>query len=1228
VTGDRADEQGVAIVGMAGRFPGAPSTDALWAMLMAGTEAVRRFSHDELRAAGVPGHDIADPDYLPYGADLAGIEEFDAGFFGMTPAEARLTDPQHRIFLECVWRALEDAAVPPTAHGGRIGVFGGASLSSYLLHHVLRSAEYRDRAWDYPVLIGNDKDFLATRVSYRLDLRGPSASVQTACSSSLVAVDLACAALRAGRCAVAVAGGVSVFTPQTVGYRRRQGGTLSQDGHCRPFDAAASGMVRGSGCGVVVLKRLADALADGDRIHAVVAATAVNNDGSAKAGYTAPGAAGQAEAVRACLDASGLPASAIGYVEAHGTGTYLGDPIEIEALRRAYEESGNPPRACALGSVKANIGHLDAAAGVTGLIKAALVLRHQTVPPQINLTEPNPELRLPGSPFTIHTEPFQPPEPLRAAAVTSLGIGGTNAHCVLTPAPPPGPRPAPGGRYVLALSAPDGERLRESAGDLLAHLATRPGTRLDDLARTLATGRLPQPHRAAVPAATLDEARTGLRALRDGHPPAAADPRVRAWLGGGDGTAWAGDLRHARPLGLPGVRLRPERHWIDARPDPAPPPTDGAPPPGRSEDDPDDADATVMEVFRTCLGTDRVAPDDDYFHVGGDSLLAVELVDILRRRLGVPLTIAGFTRLRTPRAVAGWCREERAREERPGEGRGGLVKVKDGSAEREVFLVHPSGGGVFFAHALARHTTDPGAVHAIAYPLALAPSLTTIPAMAHHYLGLIRRARPHGPYRLGGYSLGGTVALEIARLLTALGEHVEPVLLFDTPPPAAHPRPFREEEFLDAFPELLALALGVPPPAPDTPRPRTPDEAIEAVRRPGWTHGHIRQLRDMYGAWRACARALATHHPEPYPGPVHLFAAREPFPALHPLVRSETATADGWRRHVTGTLRVTDVPGHHFSMFNGRNLPALARAYDEALRPPPPPPAPGRRPTALLFAGQGVQHPGMGRDLLARHPDLVAEADHVLGYSIAAVCAGDPRRPLTDTAWAQPAVYVVNALAARSHLAETGEPPTVLLGHSLGEYNALEAAGVLTFAGGLRLVAERGAAMAAVTGGGMAAVTGIPEEALRALLATPGFAPLALAAVNTPTSHTVSGTDADLERLTPLLLAHGARAVRRLNVGGPFHSRLMEPAAHALAAVLDGFDPPPPAVPVIANTTALPHVRERIAAELVAQVHRTVLWRRSVERVIADHDPEFHEAGGFRVLTPMLARIRAGMRTP
>ncbi|MFI8294258.1 beta-ketoacyl synthase N-terminal-like domain-containing protein, partial [Streptomyces sp. NPDC085614] len=866
-------------MGMAGRFPGADGVDALWSMLLEGGEAVRRFSPGELRAAGVPEDHISDPGYRPYAACLGGVEDFDAAFFGITPAEARLLDPQHRFFLECVWAALEDAGTPPTSCQGSIGVFGSTSMSSYLLHHVLPSAEFRGQAYTYPVMLGNDKDFLATRVSYRLGLRGPSVTVQAACSSSLVAVDLARAAVLSGQCEVAVAGGVSIFTPQTTGYLYQQGGTFSADGHCRPFDAAASGMVRGSGCAVVVLKRLDKALADRDHIYAVIAGSAVNNDGSAKAGYTAPGVAGQADVIRQALAVSGVPASKIGYVEAHGTGTFLGDPIEVAALTQAYTDTPDPAdaaRQVALGSVKANIGHLDAAAGVTGLVKAALILRHQIIPPQINFTKPNPELGLPDTPFTVHTRPYRGDEwPLRAAAVTSLGIGGTNAHCVLTAPPLAALRAAqPTGEYLLLLSGPDEERLAGMACDLADHLERNPGVRLDDLAYTLAMGREPLERRGAVIAATLAEAVAALRDLHNGQQQLTEDSRVQAWLGGADVHGLRlGEVAEARKIRLPGMRFHRVRHWIDAS---VSAPETSQP---RQQTAGGNFLMDIVEAFRASLGVDSVAPDDDYFAVGGESLLAVALVDTLRRQLGMPLTYATFTRLRTPRQLAGWFQNEQARAQPLETGPGEAVHlVKDGTPGREVFLVHPSGGTVLFAHALASHSTDPSPLYAISYPTGLDTPLTTITAMAEHYITLIRTIRPHGPYRIGGYSLGGSVALEIAHLLTQSGQDVEQVILFDTLPPQAHASVFHEDEFLAAFPSVLALTLGLPQPAPGSAPPHTPEEAIASVRQPDWTPAIVRELRNLYDTWRNSAHALSTHRPRCYDGPVHLLAAEQPLP--------------------------------------------------------------------------------------------------------------------------------------------------------------------------------------------------------------------------------------------------------------------------------------------------------------------------------------------------------------
>lgn len=1305
----------IALTGMAARFPGpdsgpgsgpgsgsgsgpgpgsgpdSRSLDGWWRMLLDGTEAVRDFTPAELRSAGVPDDLAADPRYVPRAADLPGIEHFDAAFFGIIPAEARLMDPQHRIFLECVWAALEDAGTPPGgADGPRVGVFGSTSLSSYLLHHVLRSPEFRGQAFTYPVLLGNDKDFLATRAAYALDLRGPAVTVQSACSGSLVAVDEACAALRSRRCDVAVAGGVSVFTPQTVGYRYEDGGTFARDGHCRPFDAGATGMVRGNGCGVVVLRRHADALADRDDPYALIAATAVNNDGALKAGYSAPGAEGQEAAVRSCLDASGVRPSAVGYVEAHGTGTYLGDPIEVAALHRAFEATGDPPDVCALGSVKANIGHLDAAAGIAGLIKTALVLRHQRVPAQATFREPNPELRLADTPFTVRAQTAVPDRPIEAAGVSSLGIGGTNAHCVLTAAPAPGERAergeAAGGRYVLPLSAPDDERLRAAAADLLDHLERHPGTRLDDLAYTLRAGRAALRRRAVVTASTPAEAVAGLREVHEGRyaeqEPEPEDPEAPE-----GGTR---ELPGARRLRLPGVRLLRERHWVEGE---LAPTSAAAEPaiaePAIAEPAAGPAEAAA-EVFRRRLGLDAVGPDDDYFQLGGDSLHAVGAADELARLLDVPLSLERFLDLRTPRRIAEWYAPEAGgtggaagsagpAEESP------LVLVREGRRDgaAPVFLIHPSGGTVTFAYALAAHSTYDGPLYAVGYPTALLATLTTVPAMARHYLALVRRERPHGPYLLGGYSLGGLVALEMAGMLREAGEPVGSVLLFDTVPPSLDQRALTEREFTAAFPALLRLTLGLPEPdrgsdggpdgEPAAVPPRTVDEALASVRQPDWDEATERRLRTLYEVWRVCDRAQAEHRPRPYAGPVRLFRAERPVPegalpagtgtgtddAVTDTGEGEgtgegTATGTEWDRVLTGELRVTRVPGHHFAMFAPPRVSALATAYDRALaeeepgavtgptaKPSRPEPEPEPEPVVLLFPGQGSQHARMGEQLLGRYPELVREADGVLGYSIASVCAGeDPDRPLTDTAFAQPALFVVGALALRAYREEHGqehgeqhgeaERPVAALGHSLGEYNALEAAGVFTFAECLRLVAGRGAAMARI-GGGMVAVSGPGEDELRDLLAAEadeatGTAPrVDLSAANTRRQHTLSGPDDELAALTPVLLDRGARSVRRLDVSGPFHSGLMGPAADEFRAFAEelGLAPREPAFPVLANTTAAPHAPGTVLAALAAQIDHPVRWLRSVEHVLAVHgEPRFRELGARRVLTPLVRQIR------
>ena len=479
----------IAIVGMAGRFPGARSLEQFWENLKNGVESVKIFSDEELRAAGVPDALISNPNYVKAAMVLEDIELFDAAHFGYSPAEAEITDPQQRFFLECAWEALENAGCDPEKYHGRIGVFAGTSFSTYLMN-VFSDPEVQQSVDGLQLLIANDKDHLPTRVSYKLNLTGPSVTVQTACSTSLVATHLAVQSLLSGDCDMALAGGVSVHTPQDHGYLYHDGGPLSPDGHCRTFDAKARGTVGGSGVGIVVMKRLDDALDQGDTIHAIVRGSAINNDGSMKIGYTAPSIEGQAKVIRAAELMADVKADTIGYVEAHGTGTELGDPIEIAALTQAFRAHTRNKRFCAIGSVKTNIGHVDAAAGVAGLIKAVLSVKHGMIPPSLHFEAPNPKIDFANSPFYVADKliEWKANGTPRRAAVSAFGIGGTNAHVILEEFQQPGSE-ATTRPWPILLSARTEPALENVTANLLQHLKKHPELNLADVAYTLMIGR-------------------------------------------------------------------------------------------------------------------------------------------------------------------------------------------------------------------------------------------------------------------------------------------------------------------------------------------------------------------------------------------------------------------------------------------------------------------------------------------------------------------------------------------------------------------------------------------------------------------------------------------------------------------------------------------------------------------------------------------------------------------
>lgn len=550
---DDARMTGIAIIGMTGRFPGATDLDAYWRNLRDGVESITFFSESQLRAEGVPADLLAEPAYVRARGILDEVEMFDAAFFGYSPIDALMMDPQQRLFLQGAWEALEAAGYDPRTYAGLIGVYGGATASSYgaQLYQALPPAQLDGLA----LALGNELAFLTTRVSYKLDLKGPSYPVQTACSTSLVAVHLACQGLLNAECDMAIAGGVSVRVPQTSGYRYQQDGIFSPDGRCRPFDARSQGTLFGNGIGLIVLKRLDDALADGDSILAVIKGSAVNNDGVKRASFTAPGVNGQTNVIADALASAEIDPETVSYVEAHGTATALGDSIEIQALTKAFATEKR--QFCAIGSVKANVGHLDAAAGIAGLIKTVLALRHGQLPPLLHFESPNPDIKFESTPFYVNatlkewqTNGSGP----RRAGVSSFGFGGTNAHVVIEEAPevrPSGPsRPW----QILPISADSENGLEVATANLAEAFRRNPSLSLADAAYTLKVGRRGFKNRRVAICSSRDEA---IRVLDDRDPLAVfsgvhdGPDRSIVFLFPGQGSQFAGmgrDLYQHEPV--------------------------------------------------------------------------------------------------------------------------------------------------------------------------------------------------------------------------------------------------------------------------------------------------------------------------------------------------------------------------------------------------------------------------------------------------------------------------------------------------------------------------------------------------------------------------------------------------------------------------------------------------------------------------------------------------------
>ncbi|WP_431356833.1 beta-ketoacyl synthase N-terminal-like domain-containing protein [Komarekiella delphini-convector] len=528
----------IAIIAVAGRFPGAKDIESFWQNIHDGVESISRFTDEELLESGVSPDLLSNSNYVKANPVVSDIELFDANFFAYSAKEAELIDPQQRLFLELAWEATEKAGYDPQTYNGLIGVYAGVGMNHYLIKNIYSNHQLLETVDPLQLIVSNEKDFLPTRVAYKLNLTGPAVNVQTACSTSLVAVHQACQSLFNGECDMALAGGVSLGIPQKTGYLYQPEMILSPDGHCRSFDAKAQGTVAGSGAGIVVLKRLKDAIADRDHIHAIIKGSAINNDGAMKVGYTAPSVSGQAAVIGEAQAIAGVDAETISYIEAHGTATPLGDPIEIAALTQAFRQTTDKKGFCAIGSLKSNLGHLDTAAGVAGLIKTVLALQNQMLPPSLHYQTPNPKIDFANSPFYVNTTltEWKTNNTPRRAGVSSFGMGGTNAHVILEEVVPVNSQQSTVNSkqstvnskqstvnskqstvnskyFLLCLSAKTANALEQATTNLITHLKEHPELNLGDVAYTLNSGRRGFNYRRMLICQDLEDAVEALSSL-------------------------------------------------------------------------------------------------------------------------------------------------------------------------------------------------------------------------------------------------------------------------------------------------------------------------------------------------------------------------------------------------------------------------------------------------------------------------------------------------------------------------------------------------------------------------------------------------------------------------------------------------------------------------------------------------------------------------------------------
>lgn len=889
-----------AIVGAAVRLPGATNITQFWSQLVNGDIAVRRLSKSESAGAGLNDATLDHPNYVPFGTSIDDASTFDTAHFGVTPGDACLIDPQQRMLLKLGSEALQTAGITGSEYP--VGTFVSTTASTYLMNRIIPARGYDSASLRYPVLLGNDKDFAGTRLAHKLGLQGPAMTVQTACSSSLVAVHQACASLQLGEVDAALVGGVSVSIPQVGGYVYSEGGIMSATGQCRPFDIDSDGTVKGNGGAVIIIKRLEDAVAQQDNILAVIRGSAVNNDGNDKIGFTAPSVAGQAQVIASALDNAEVDSSGIAYVETHGTGTKLGDPIEIRALDRAHRTShASELPACRIGSLKASYGHLDAAAGIVGLLKAALVVHYREIPPQPNFTRENPDLRLGRTRFSINTD-RESLDPDAAVAVSSFGMGGTNCHIILSGAPARTPAESENASVRITLTATSEQSLTRYRQLLAEHLEGTDSIAPADISATLRRRTERGTVRWDVTVSTTSELIAALRGnvVNESNGLAAAPDRTE---------------HHGTFVWLPPTPF--DETEVDLPTMAAS--TKDIPRPAASKGRPEREDviAFALECIKEALGLSTLLPEDDFFESGGESITLVEIVGDVTSRYGLSVDFDRLDGL----TVTGAIVDEIARQ----------VSGDDSTAYRNAtseplivlnarenpFYLHPPAGGTNFCYTdLHRDAPDIG-IRAFRAPHG--ETATSIEAIAARNIAIL----PAGPLpdlRIGGYSFGGNVAIEMALQLEQQGRPPAEVVLFDSHVPASYQGSgIADADYDRALDEIFRNATG------------TDGLSMAGLfERLGDDSDEPDTLSRFQKMWRSNHRSLTLHRPQGRTSArITVFRAAEQHPpAEFGILGITEVDKNAWQKYSTQPIRLVETTGNHYTMFTDPdNRRELARQW-------------------------------------------------------------------------------------------------------------------------------------------------------------------------------------------------------------------------------------------------------------------------------------------------------------